>query len=341
VTGGPTSGPNLGPTLHDVAKLAGVSARTVSRVVNDEGGFGPEVRQRVLQAIDKTGYRPNRLARALITRRSGTVGLVIAEMTDPYFAEFADAVQQAAHESGLTMFISQHHGDVDIARTIFDSMASFAVDGLIVFSARGDLGAVLAHASAGIPVVVIDQVVEAPNVVSVVSAIGEGAELAVRHLADRGRERIAMLANSDSLQSPLQPRREVGYQRGLQISGLAFDPHLVVHGPATIRGGLAAAQSLIKAGTSFDAVFAYNDLMAIGAMQAFGAAGLRVPDDVAVVGFDDIAMCEALVPSLSSIRLDRASISREAIRLLEQLRNGGPATMPVQIETELVVRSSS
>jgi DNA-binding LacI/PurR family transcriptional regulator len=337
-----TIGVATGSTLHDVAKLAGVSARTVSRVVNEEGGYGPDVHQRVLAAINKVGYRPNRLARALITRRSGTVGLVVPDMTDPYFAEFADTVQQAAQAHGLTMFIAQHRGEIEATKAILDSMASFAVDGLIVFTPQGDLSAVLAHAAAGVPVVLIDQAVEAPNVVSLVSAIAQGAEDAVCYLAKTGRRRIAMIANSESVRSSIQPRREFGYQRGLHLSGLPFDESLVVRDLPSIRGGLASAQTLIDRNVDFDALFAYNDSMAIGAMQALSAAGIAVPGDVAVVGFDDIAMCEALVPPLTSVRLDRAAISREAIRLLKELRTGDSKPQrPVQIETELVIRSSS
>ncbi len=328
-------------TLHDVAKLAGVSSRTVSRVVNDEGGFNESTRRKVLDAIEKVGYRPNLLARALVTRRTGTIGLVLVDITDPYFAELADGVQQAAQDRGLTMFIAQHKGDPARTAVVLDQLASFAVDGVIAYTALADLGAIMAHASAGLKIVVVDQIVHAPGVTSLVSDILGGAESAVLHLVDRGCARIAMVGNALSERSPLPPRRESGYRRALQVAGLPFLPELVVRGEPTIEGGREAVQELI-ATQQFDGLFAYNDLVAIGAMQALHAAGLRIPQDIAVIGFDDIAICEALVPPLSSVRLNRRLIGERALDLLEVLTvSGGSAPQPVILATEVVARASS
>lgn len=327
-------------TLHDVAKLAGVSPRTVSRVVNDEGGFNESTRRKVLAAIEKVGYRPNLLARALITRRTGTIGLVLVDMTDPYFAELADGVQQAAHDRGLTMFIAQHKGDPAMTAAVLDQLASFAVDGVIVYTARADVGAVMAHASAGLRIVVVDQIVQAPGIASLASDILGGAEAAVLHLIDQGCTRVAMVGNVQSVQSPLQPRRESGYRRALQIAGLEYVPSLVRRGEPNIEGGRLAVQSLLQ-GEEFDGLFAYNDLVAIGAMQALHAAGRRIPQDVAVIGFDDIAICEALVPPLSSVRLNRRLIGERALDLLEALSVGGASIEPVVLATEVVGRGSS
>jgi LacI family transcriptional regulator len=330
-----------GTTLHDVAKLAGVSSRTVSRVVNDEGGFNETTRRRVLDAIEKVGYRPNLLARALVTRRTGTVGLVVVDMTDPYFAELADGVQQAAHARGITMFIAQHKEDPRVAADVLDRLASFAVDGALVYTARGDLGAVMAHAAAGLNVVVMDQVVQAPGVASISSDILAGAQSAVLHLVDSGRGRIAMVGNSLSIQSPLPPRRESGYQRALALAGLDFDPRLIRRGEPTIEGGRSAMAELIRE-ERFDAVFAYNDLVAIGAMQALHASRISIPDDVAVVGFDDIGLCEALDPPLTSVRIDRRRIGEAALDLLQTLNeNRGTVTTPMVVPTQVIERRSS
>ncbi len=326
-------------TLHDVAKLAGVSSRTVSRVVNDEGGFNETTRRKVLDAIEKVGYRPNLLARALVTRRTGTIGLVLVDMTDPYFAELADGVQQAAQARGLTMFIAQHKGDPVTTASVLDQLASFAVDGVIVYTALADLGAVMAHASAGLRIVVVDQMVQAPGVTSLASDILGGAEAAVLHLVDQGCDRIAMVGNEQ--RSPLTPRRETGYRRALQIAGQPYRPELLIRAVATIEGGRDAVEQLL-ATQEFDGLFAYNDLVAIGAMQALHAAGRRIPEDVAIIGFDDIAMCEALVPPLSSVRLNRRLIGERALDLLEALSVPGAGTPdPVILATSVVARASS
>jgi DNA-binding LacI/PurR family transcriptional regulator len=333
--------PHPNATLNDVARLARVSARTVSRVVNDEGGFGPEVLARVQDAIAKTGYRPNRLARALVTRRTGIVGLVMPNVTDPYFAELADEFQTVAQNRGLNLIFAQHRNEVAAVGSIFETLSSFAVDGLIMYTAKGNVTAVLEHAAGGLPIVLIDQVLEAPNVASLCSTIGEGAESAVTHLLGRGRSRIVMIGNQQSALSALTPRRENGYQRALHNAGLVVDGRLIVRDDPTIEGGRRAIESVLASGVEFDAVFAYNDLVAVGAIQALSSAGKRIPDDVAIVGFDDINLCAALVPALSSVRLNR-EVGIQAFDALDVLQNNpGLSPLPVPLSTELVIRASS
>jgi LacI family transcriptional regulator len=331
-----------GTTLHDVAALAGVSPRTVSRVVNDEGGFGEATRQRVLDAIDKVGYRPNLLARALITKRTGTIGLVVPQMNDPYFSELAEGVQAAARATGRTMFIASHGEEVSALNDILETLSSFAVDGVIVFAPLGDRSTVIAHASRGLATVLVDLETEAPNLGSVVSALSNGAEMAVDHLVSRGRTRIAMIANANSEFSALPARREAGFRRGLHNADLSFDQDLVERQPPTIEGGRAAMEKLLARRPSIDGVFAYNDAMAIGALQALATARRRVPDDVAIVGFDDIAICAALVPALTTVRLDSKRIGEEAIAMLERIAAAPDVAQPtVTLDVQVVARAST
>jgi LacI family transcriptional regulator len=331
-----------GTTLHDVAALAGVSPRTVSRVVNDEGGFGEATRLRVLDAIEKVGYRPNLLARALITKRTGTIGLVVPQMNDPYFSELAEGVQAAAQATGRTMFIASHGEEVTALNKILETLSSFAVDGVIVFAPLGDRSTVIAHASRGLATVLVDLETEAPNLGSVVSALSNGAEQAVQHLASRGRTRIAMIANSNSELSALPARREAGFRRGLHRANLPIVDEMLERRLPTIEGGRAAMESLLIRFPNLDGVFAYNDAMAIGALQALDAAKRRVPDDVSIVGFDDIAICAALVPALTTVRLDSKRIGEEAIAMLERIAAEPDTAQPtVTLEVSVVVRAST
>ncbi len=331
-----------GSTLHDVAALAGVSPRTVSRVVNDEGGFGESTRQRVLEAIEKVGYRPNLLARALITRRTGTIGLVVPTVMDPFFAELAEGVQAAARASGRTMFIASHNEERESLASILETLASFAVDGAIVFTARGDSATVAALASHGLCVVVVDDEVKGPNLGSVVSMIRRGAEIAVEHLVATGRRNLAMITNSQSSFSLLPPRRETGFRSALLAAGLPLAEGFVSPGAPTIEGGRAATEVLLARGAPLDGIFAYNDLMAIGALQALVKAGRRVPEDVALVGFDDIAICAAIVPAITTIRLDRVRIGIEAVSLLERIRTEPGQIQPtVRLDVSLIARSTT
>lgn len=331
-----------GPTLHDVAALAGVSPRTVSRVVNEEAGFGEATRLRVLEAIEKVGYRPNMLARALITRRTGTVGLVVPQMVDPFFAELVDGVQAAAKASGRTMIIAKHDEDLAEFDSILDTFSSFAVDGAIVYSPRGERATLFKHAMRGLPTVAFGMEISGTNLGSVLWDIRRAAELGVEHLVQIGRTKLVMLSHTGAGDSQLLPRRETAFRHTLQSAGLAFSEARVVRKDPTIEGGRAAMEAVLAAGTAVDGVFAYNDAMAIGALQALAFVGLRVPHDVALVGFNDIAMCSALVPALTSVRLDRAAIGREAVALLDRMRSTPDHHHePVYVGVDLIVRQSA
>ena len=330
-----------GSTLHDVAALAGVSPRTVSRVVNDEAGFGEATRVRVLEAIEKLGYRPNMLARALITRRTGTLGLVVPQMVDPFFAELVDGVQAAAKASGRTMIIAKHDDDLAEFDSILETLSSFAVDGAIVYSPRADRATLVKHAMRGLPTVAFGMEISGMNLGSVLWDISRGAELGVEHLVRIGRTKLVMLSHTGAGNSLLLPRRETAFRHTLQSAGLEFSEARVVRRDPTIEGGRAAMEAVLAAGTAVDGVFAYSDAMAIGALQALAVAGLRVPHDVALVGFNDIAMCSALVPTLTSVRLDRAAIGREAVALLDRMRSEPDHHQPVYVDVELIVRQSA
>ena len=329
-------------TLHDVAALAGVSPRTVSRVVNDESGFSEETRARVLAAIEKVGYRPNLLARALITRRTGIVALVVPQMNDPYFSELAEGVQAAARATQRTMLIASHREEASIMNEVLEKLRSLAVDGVIVFAPLGDRSLAISHAARGLPTVLVDLETQAPNLGSVVSDIGNGAELAVAHLVSRGRTNIAMLANSHSELSVMLPRREAGFMRGLHAAGMPVYPDLIERQLPTIAGGRIAMEMILKKRPDIDGVFAYNDAMAIGALQTLATLGRRVPDDVAIVGFDDVALCAALIPPLTTIRLDTERIGTEAIAMLDRIAANPGAPQPsVTLDVTMVVRESA
>ncbi len=334
-------GMRSGSTLHDVAALAGVSPRTVSRVVNDEGGFGEATRLRVVAAIEKVDYRPNMLARALITRRTGTVGLVVPQMVDPFFAELVDGVHAAAKASGRTMIIAKHDDDLTEFDSVLETLSSFAVDGAIVYSPRGERALLMKHAMRGLPIVAFGMDIAGTNIGSVQWDISRGATLGIEHLVNIGRTNLVMLSHTGAGTSLLLPRRETAFRHTLQSAGLHFSEARVVRKDPTIDGGRAAMEAVLAAGTPVDGVFTFNDAMAIGALQALAVAGLRVPDDVAVVGFNDIAMCAALVPALTSVRLDRVALGWEAMALLDRLRVSPNNHQPVYVGVELIIRQSA
>jgi LacI family transcriptional regulator len=324
-------------TLDDVARRVGVSARTVSRVVNDQGGCTPATRERILAAIDELGYRPNLLARGLLTNRSDTIGLVGAEMADPFFTELADGVQRAARELRRTMFFASTDRDAVRQAQVLSSLYGHGVDGVIVFPAAGSEADILATAANGLPVVLVDRELSGHNIAVVNNDLRAGGLLATEHLIRSGRRRIAMATDENTLHDQAGERRQAGYRDALGSAGMA---ERLVSGANTVDGGRACARQLLASGDRPDAVFVFNDLMALGVLQELGRSGITVPGDIAVVGFDDIAMCDAVAPRLTTVRIDRDRLGRVAVEQLQSLRDRPGGADPVCLDVELVVRES-
>ena len=323
-----------------MADRVGVSPRTVSRVVNDEGGFSEVTRVRVLEAVEDLGYQPNMLARGLITHRSGTVGLVGVDMTDPFFPAMAEGIQNAARETGRTIFFASNDGDSQRQAEVFRSLWSHAVDGVIVFPAPGTIDQLAGYARRGMPLVVVDDIVEFPNLASVSFDLEDGAVRAAQHLLATGRRRIGMIGSEITV--PRTRRRERGFYQAFESPPVGAELPELVRVQPTVSGGAAGLQKLLERRPDLDGIFAYNDLMAVGAMRAAQASGYRVPDDIAIVGCNDIEMSALLNPGLTTIRLDRPRLSAEAIRVLHELieeptSNPTPLVLPV----ELVIREST
>lgn len=325
-------------TLHDVAALVGVSPRTVSRVVNNEGGFSDATRQRVMDAISKLDYRPNLLARSLVTNRSNTLALIVPVIDDPFFPELAQGVQAAARQHGLTMYLAVSENQVDLEEEVLSRMASQAIDGAILFPATGSEEVALRFAGQGMPIVIIDRLIDHPYIACVHSNLEHGVALAVEHLATRGCKNLAMLSNSVL---PGMGRRE-GAFRSHQGDGA-----VVIKAGATHDGGYRAMKQLMDEHPEVDGIFAYNDLVAVGAMEAAHEAGARVPQDYAIVGCDDIDMSARVSPGLTTIRLDREQLGTEAVaRLVDLLANGPGAGLAagssqVTLPVSLVFRESA
>ena len=325
-------------TLDDVARRVGVSPRTVSRVVNNERGISEATRQRVLGAVEELNYRPNMMARALMTKRSRTVGLVGGEMTDPFFPAVAEAVEHRAWDSGRTMFFASHRNDPKRQAEVLKSLWSYAVDGVIVFPASGSIRQLRDYARRGLRIVVVDDVIRSPNVACVRFDLEAGVNLGVRHLLDGGRRKIGMIASAAS--SRRRRRREGSFQTAFDDAGI--EPGMVVRAPTTVVGGTTGASELLNLESDLDAIFAYNDLMAIGAIRAVQDRGRRVPEDIAIIGFDDIEMSTFVTPALTTIRLDRSLLGNEVTQALYNLIDapGGPPE-PAVLPVELVVREST
>ncbi|MBN1562250.1 MAG: LacI family DNA-binding transcriptional regulator [Anaerolineae bacterium] len=312
-------------TLDDIAKLAGVSRATVSRVINKYPHITPDVRARVQKIISETGYQPNKIAQSLASQRTGIIGLVIPSATqtilsDPYFLHLISGITQKTNAYALTLSLFLFHSmddEVQIAHSLFNTNL---VDGLIITADRKENPFAQQVITQDIPFVVIGRSDLNTPLASVNVANEQGAYLATEHLITLGRRRLAIIMCDHNTAGD---DRYAGYRRALADYDMAFDPQRVVCGDFSLESGYAAMQQLLSAKP--DAVFVSSDMMAIGAQQAIRQAGLRIPDDIAVVGFDDLPQAALTDPPLTTIQQPIEELGMVAVDLLHDLMHDSAA----------------
>jgi DNA-binding LacI/PurR family transcriptional regulator len=333
-----------GTTLEEVASLAGVSRATVSRVVNGSPKVSVDVRRAVEAAVTELGYIPNRAARSLVTRRSGSIGVVITEPTgrlfsDPFFPRLLRGISGALSARDLQLVLLMPDSAADTARTA-DYLSAGHVDGTLLVSLHGDDPLPDRIAQAGIPYVVGGRPLRTPAASYVDVDNRGGARSAVEHLISNGRRTIATITGPTDMGAGVD--RLAGYREAIEDAGITQDPTLVATGDFTQESGVAAMERLLKSRRDIDAVFAASDLMAAGAMSVLEAAGRRIPQDVAVVGYDDSPVASTLRPRLTSVRQPIEEMGREMARLLvDQVEGRDTVQRRVILATELVKRASS
>jgi LacI family transcriptional regulator len=325
-------------TLRDVALEAGVSIKTVSRVVNRERQVSPETAARVAEVLSRLGYRPNELARSLKDRRSRTIGLMIADISNPFYAGCAKAVEEVARSHGYAVFLCASAEDVNIEREYVGLLTRRRVDGLLLVPAADGHPHLKEEQDAGLPIVTLDRPAEGLLTDTVIVKNRTGARDATRHLIEvHGHERVAFVG-ADEHQYTTRMRLE-GYREALAEAGL--QEILRTRAPDTAAAA-RATRELLALPDPPTAFFAMNNLVTVGVLQAVEGAGLRVPEDVALVGFDDFELAAVLSPRLTLVRQPAAEIGRRAARLLfERIERRKPLDpRRVVLETELVVRES-
>jgi DNA-binding LacI/PurR family transcriptional regulator len=333
-----------GATLEEVASRAGVSRATVSRVVNGSPKVSPDVRRSVEAAVVELGYVPNRAARSLVTRRSGSIGVVIAEptgrlFTDPFFPRLLRGISASLSARDLQLVLLLPSSPDETHRTA-DYLAAGHVDGAILVSLHDDDPLPIRMADAGIRMVVSPRP-RRPMSASYVDVDNRGgARSAVEHLIAGGRRVIATVAGPADMAPGID--RLAGYRDALIDAGWTTDPSLEVVADFTQEGGAAAMERLLRDRPDLDAVFAASDLMAAGAMSVLASAGRRVPEDVAIVGFDDSAVATSVRPSLTSVHQPIEEMGHEMARLLiDAVEGQSPVPRRVILATELIRRASS
>ena len=326
------------PTLSDVATAARVSSTTVSRYLNNSIVLPQSTRDRIDAAIAALDYRPNLLAKRLSTGRAEAIGLVTPEIDNPFFAQLAAAVEAEAEQHGYAVYMTSTHGDRSREIEAVRRMRDRHVDGLVLTTNRpddGDLARLLADDD---KVVLLDEDVPGIGLSRVFVENEHGAYLATRHLIAAGHRHIALIGGPPGLMSVRE--RTAGFERAMAEADLpvaAEDVHLRDY---TRAFGREAMQAILAAPRRPSAIFASSDYLAIGVLEALQRAGMSVPQDFSLVGFDDMPFAELVNPPLTTIRQPVPEMGRQAFQLLLALLNDQPATPLTRLPVELVVRKS-
>jgi DNA-binding LacI/PurR family transcriptional regulator len=331
-------------TLDEVARVAGVSRATVSRVVNGSPKVSADVRRSVEKAIDRLGYVPNRAARSLVTRKSDSIAVVITEpasrlFNDPFFPRLVRGISAALSVRDLQLVLLMPNDADDEQRTIRYLTAGH-VDGVILVSLHGNDPLPDQLASRRIPSVVLGRPPRGVDVDYVDADNRDGGRRATAHLVERGRRRIATITGPRDMVAGID--RLAGYRDALADAGIAVDDDLIATGDFTQAGGEAAMERLLRERPDLDAVFCASDLMAVAALGVLQGAGRRVPEDVAVVGYDDSPIATTTRPALTSVRQPIEEMGREMVHLLAGgIEQNGRVPRHIVLATELIARASS
>jgi DNA-binding LacI/PurR family transcriptional regulator len=329
-------------SIRDVALRAGVSIATVSRAVNRLPSVDPELAERVWRAIEEVGYLPNTQARALVSGRSRMLGLIVSEITNPFFPELVQEFDNLAVEQGYEVLIGSTNYRPERTESLIRRMLQRNVDGVAVmtFGIEEDLVQKLVERE--FPLVFVDAGPDLPNIRVLKVNYGEGIRQAVQHLAALGHRSIAFITGPLHLRSAVA--RRDAFLRGMGELGLTVPAEHMVHGNHTMEGGIAAMEKLIALAELPTAILCSNDMTAIGALHALYRTTHQVPQDVSVVGFDDIHLAQFMLPPLTTVQMscrDLAVAAVEALRAGIEKDHSSAAKNEWAISTKLVVRQSS
>lgn len=328
-------------SIKDVALRAQVSITTVSHVINRTRFVSDKVRAEVETAIRELGYVPSAVARSLKSNTTRTIGMLIPNCTNPYFAEIVRSVEDHCFEAGYTLILCNTDDDPHRQGVYLQVLSEKRIDGMIIISTGQDEDLLRLLKGLPIPTVLLDRDIDEVNCDLVQNAHMQGAQMATQYLVDLGHRRIACLAGPDDL-TPSTQRIE-GWRKTLAHNGLTDESaHLLWHSDFSSQGGYATMQTILAQPQRPTAVFVGNDLMGMGALSAAHEAGIRVPQDMSLIGFDDIELAHFTSPALTTIAQPKDRIGVAAVdMLLERIQGGRVEARKVLFQPELIVRHST
>jgi len=326
-------------TLKMVAESAGVSVNTASRAINSKSDINEETKKRVLQVAQELGYVRNATAVALRTRKTGTIGVVIADNRNPFYAELLNGIEVAAREKNYHIILANTQRDYKKEEEAINLLLTKRVDGLLITPVQDKDEDIKNLLDANIPFVVVGRDFENIEIDAVFNDEVKGGFLATEYLIKKGHKRIA-LVDGFIYKSPAKGRLE-GYKKALDKYRISLDESLISVGDINIEDGYERTKQMLEKNLDFTAIFTYNDMMAFGSMQAIKEKGLRIPEDIGLVGYDDIQFSSLISPSLTTIRLKKQELGIESVKLLfSRINREHKKTKKIMLDVELQIRET-
>lgn len=326
-------------TLKMVAEKAGVSVNTASRAINNKPDINLETKKRILQIAKELGYIRNAAAVALRTKKTGTIGVVIADNRNPFYAEVLNGMEEAAREKNYHIILANTQRDYKKEEEAINLLLAKRVDGLLITPVQDKDDDIKNLIDANIPFVIVGRDFKNIEVDAIYNDEVKGGFLATEYLIKKGHKRIALI-DGFLYKSPARGRLE-GYKKALKKYKIPFNDTLVSVGDIDVKDGYERTRQLFEKGLDFTAIFAYNDIMAFGAMQTIKEKGLRIPEDIGLVGYDDIPFSSLISPALTTIRLKKQDLGVESVKLLFSRINGNRKKIKkIMLDVELQIRET-
>lgn len=333
-------------TIYDIAKEADVSVTTVSRVLNGTAPVKASTKETVLRVIEKYKFQPNALARSLIKKETGTIAMIVPDITNPFFPEVFWGSENEAREKGYTFFLCNSAGEYGRESEYLSILREKRVEGIIFVGGRINLANCppelvqeVVDTAQGIPVVLVNGNLAKGNLHRVYTDEGAGAALAAQHVIDLGHREIAFIGGMEAMTTTIQKVKAV--KRKLEESGLTLRKDRLLFGEFSITAGRELMSRLLDQADRPTAVICVNDFTAIGAIKAATERGLRIPQDISIVGFDDSPLSTAVIPELTTVTQNTHELGKLAVERIYQINNGLPAKRGTVLQPKLVVRQST
>ena len=328
-------------TIDDVAKAAKVSKQTVSRAINNKGDISPHTKKNILKLIDELGYRPSRMAQAMNTQRSYMVGFVIPDITNPFFSEVVRGVQDAAMNANYSVLLCNTDNQADQEKAALEMMATQGVDGIIAFGFNGPEEEMDRFADTFHPIVYINSPYQHKNISRIMVKNDEGARDVVDYFMREGHQHIGMLSVENRIKR-VEIRRRQGFIQAIKAHNLPFQESQIIDVHPQLSGGYDGMKKLLAQHPEITAVFAYNDLIGLGAIRAAIDMGRSIPQELAVIGFDDVQLSSMTSPSLSSVHVDKYELGNLALqRILEMIEMPQTKLPDLSVDVKLIHREST